>query len=816
MQHHSMNGHFRLLVIAVAMLVIRGVACGQGAAGEVPDPLGLRETRALFDRYLDLDDSDALLIEAIHDDYLRDFEALRDGPIAEFLAIGREVRASNTGIMPSLKQLEAYFDAWRSVLGRVHQLDEQLFASVTATLGEDAADGVDRARLVRRRQADAAAVMGGFSLRDTALDDAFWAMTPTAEEVAAVDDVLRGLEFSTPRLVRDVAVGGVESILEVARRLDRAGYGGVTEADMNDGVRSQEVMQAISEAYAGVMAEMSETRVKLMDREIAAARLLRDRLEPSRWRKIKRRWATRAFPEAHIGFELGGEGPGVEAIAARVRGMMPDDSRDRVAVDDMLSAWYRSDDRLTDQMIDLGREIMRVIFEQTGLEEGLGLEDELETAARSRQALSARTVESLLALLPEASRESLMADLAGRETADDASRSEGHARAAGVGMVAVEARPEAGQDGSTSRIVNPIAVDELELMLDLLALEAADRDVARSLHVDYVDAWSGEVAPILEAAAARAPYEDPEAFGREALLRNDEYLAAVQATRRLDDRLFDDFAAAFGTSTAPGGLDAVRLQRIFDRAVDVDALSATGRSATSAPEASPFEIIEGMDFDPTTRATAINALRSEVPGLLEVYSGIDTDRIAIARQDILDSVAYHEKKINYLTFTRAVTRRALEILGDRERRRARIEVAMLETVVPSLDPLASIELGFEVADRGMYARGGDRAAGVVRRALRLPDLEPDQIETLATILREHLERELDLVARARTLRLDSSRMPEIEEIEGGVSTRYDGEQAVEQELGKLVFQRDELRERLRNRVRSTLSEEQRRRIDANG
>ena len=52
------------------------------------------------------------------------------------------------------------------------------------------------------------------------------------------------------------------------------------------------------------------------------------------------------------------------------------------------------------------------------------------------------------------------------------------------------------------------------------------------------------------------------------------------------------------------------------------------------------------------------------------------------------------------------------------------------------------------------------------------------------------------------------------EIEGGVSTRYDGEQAVQQELGKLVFQRDELRERLRKRVLSTLSDEQRRRIDA--
>ena len=814
MQHHSMNGHFRLLVIAVAMLVIRGVACGQGAAGEVPDPLGLRETRALFDRYLDLDDSDALLIEAIHDDYLRDFEALRDGPIAEFLAIGREVRASNTGIMPSLKQLEAYFDAWRSVLGRVHQLDEQLFASVTATLGEDAADGVDRARLVRRRQADAAAVMGGFSLRDTALDDAFWAMTPTAEEVAAVDDFLRGLESSTPRLVRAVAVGTVESVLEVARRLDRAGYGGVTEADMNDGDRGREIMAAVSEAYAGAMSEIYDSRVNLMDREITAARLFRDRLEPARWRRMKHRWATGSFPEAYIEFEIGGDAPTVPEVAEGVRSLLPEESRDRVTLDEMLVAWYRSDDRLTDQMIVLGRDIMRVLFEQAGVQNGAQLEDELEAVARSRQALRAKATESLLALLPEASREAMMSDLAGREAAGDAERDGSRAGVVGGGVAVDDAGLEAGQGGSTFRIVNPVTADELEFMLDILALEAVDRDVARSLHADYLDAWAGEVPPILEVAAARTPYEDDDAFGKEALLRNGEYLAAVQATRRLDERLFGDFATAIGTSITPERLVAVRLQRIFDRAVDVEPLSATGRFATSAPEASPFEIIDGMDFDPMTRANAIAALLPEVPGLLEVYSGVDEDRIDAARQDILDSVAFDEKKIDYVDFTTSVNRRALRILGDRERRRTRIEATMLEAVVPALESLSSIELEFEVADRGMYARGGDRTTGVVRRALRLPDLEPEQIDTLATILREHLERELDLLARARTFRLESSRLPEIVEIDGGVSTRYDGEQAVQQELGKLVFQRDELRERLRKRVLSTLSDEQRRRIDA--
>jgi hypothetical protein len=114
----------------------------------------------------------------------------------------------------------------------------------------------------------------------------------------------------------------------------------------------------------------------------------------------------------------------------------------------------------------------------------------------------------------------------------------------------------------------------------------------------------------------------------------------------------------------------------------------------------------------------------------------------------------------------------------------------------------------------MHSPGDVRTTGIVRGALRLSALESGQIDTLATILREHLERELDLVARARTLRLESSRMPEIVEIEGGVSTRYGAEQAVAQELGKLVFQRDELRERLRNRVLSTLSDEQRRAIDA--
>ena len=119
----------RLLAIGIAVLGIRGIAFAQGASGEAPDPLGLREAGELFERHLDLEDSDWILIEAIHDDYLTDFATIRDGPIADFLATGRALRAANTGMMPGLKSLEAYFNAWQTVVGLVHRIDEQVFAS---------------------------------------------------------------------------------------------------------------------------------------------------------------------------------------------------------------------------------------------------------------------------------------------------------------------------------------------------------------------------------------------------------------------------------------------------------------------------------------------------------------------------------------------------------------------------------------------------------------------------------------------------------------------------------------------------------------
>ena len=796
---------FRLLVFGIAVLVVRDVAFGQGASGEVPDPMGLREVNELLDRHLDLDASERLMVEAIHDEYLSDFAKIRDTQIAVFLADGRAMAAANTGIMPSLEVLEAYVDSWRAAVSLVHQVDARLFTSMSASMGDDAIDGIERARLVRRRRASTSTVMGPDSLRDAALDDAFWSILPTEEEVSAVDDILRGLETTTPRLVELLAEQTVEAILTVATHLHDAGYENLTEQDMMDGDRSAAIMEEITQAYATAMIGIFESRDQLADREVAAARLLRDRLEPARWALVKRRWAASAFPEAAV---TSGRGtPEVPQIAEKVRDLLASNSENRGVVEEILLAWYRSDDRITDRMIESGREVARMMFENMVAMNSVPREDSISTLVESRKALRVRTVASLLALLPEDARLKMLADVAGQQDGEE-SDSERKEVANFDGATEAEIAFEI-SGRSTSKIVNPIALGELELILDILTIEAAERDVARSLHADYLDDWTQEVAPILERAAARPVDEDDDAFGVEALAQNDDYLTAVLTTRALDDRLFGDFAAVFALSIPEDGLEAVRLQRVFDQFVDPDPLSIASVFDAGAPEVSPFEIIESMNFDPAIRAAAEAALVPATPELLAMYAGFDTRRIELVRKGIADSMAYHEGDLDYEAMTSAMNGRAIRFLVDAERRRVKVASSILDAVVPAVDRRSSLELRLELLDRALPIRGGTRGLEMVRRVLRMSNLRPEQVEIIDTILREHLEQERALVDRAQRLRLESSRAPEVAAIEGGVVSTYGAEQAFHQEIGKITFRRDELRERLRTRVLATLSPAQR-------
>ena len=816
----------RLVAVGIAVLVIRDVAPGQGAPGEVPDPMGLREVNDLLDRYLEVGPSERLVVEAIHDDYLADFARIRDDEIAEFLEFGRVLRApagrAATNFMPSLDALKAYVESWRTAVLLVHRLDDRFFASLSASLGDDPTAGVERARLVRRRRANASSAMGGGILPDSGLDEAFWLIEPTVAEVAAVDDVLRGLEMAAPRLVESIAERSVEAVLEVAQQLSEAGYGDLSDEDMNgdgasspDRERVQAMMEVISRVYAESMGKVLESREKLADREVDAARSLRGRLDPDRWVLVKRRWASRSFPEA--GIQDSPFRPNVPRIARKVVELLTPESDDGAAVEEILTGWYRNDDMITDRMIEAGRATVRAMLEGMLSMGESGFEDSVLPLVESRTALGQRTIESLLVLLPEDLRTKL---LAGEAIPVDTEESLRRIPGEGV-VVAADAipheHPPSGPIEGSSQAVNPISIDELGTMLEILRLDEASRNIARSLHVDYLDDWSKGVTPILDRAAARTLWADGEAFGIEALAQCDDHRAAVGTAIELDDRLFADFAVAFGTAIPDHGLDAVRLQRIFDRSLASRPLRSEFLTSGPEPvEASPFEIIASLHFDPATRAIAEAALLPATAEILAAYDGIDLIRLAQARQEIVDSVDLNNAELDYEAFIQARFNRRILANAESDRRRLKTETALIEVVLPALAHRPVLELRMEMLDRALPIQRESASLDVVRRTLRLPELDSARMGRIEAVLLEHLVEEQKLIDRLQVLRLEMWRMPDVVAIEGGVRSTFDAEQARGQEIGKIVFRRNELRERLRQRVLATLSPEQVARVTGGG
>src|SRR5436190_5358349 len=89
-------GQFRLagLVLGAiaSILIFAGSARGQGTSGTLPDPISARELTRYEDR-LQLSPQQRQAAETFHEQYKREFRALREGEIADFL---KEMRSLNS------------------------------------------------------------------------------------------------------------------------------------------------------------------------------------------------------------------------------------------------------------------------------------------------------------------------------------------------------------------------------------------------------------------------------------------------------------------------------------------------------------------------------------------------------------------------------------------------------------------------------------------------------------------------------------------------------------------------------------------------
>ena len=84
-------------LIVCATVSMNRISYGQGTNGMLPDPIGLRESQILLQRYAQLRPDQLPILEAVHNDYLQKFKVLREGPIKKYLEFMSQMSAEQMG-----------------------------------------------------------------------------------------------------------------------------------------------------------------------------------------------------------------------------------------------------------------------------------------------------------------------------------------------------------------------------------------------------------------------------------------------------------------------------------------------------------------------------------------------------------------------------------------------------------------------------------------------------------------------------------------------------------------------------------------------
>ena len=110
------------LVLAPMSALFLGPAVhGQGTMGQLPDPMSSEELQTHLGRYLDFDVDQALRIGPMHEEYLIEFKALRDGRITAWLEDARELQG--TSQIPDVRALRRFVGEQESILASIRKID---------------------------------------------------------------------------------------------------------------------------------------------------------------------------------------------------------------------------------------------------------------------------------------------------------------------------------------------------------------------------------------------------------------------------------------------------------------------------------------------------------------------------------------------------------------------------------------------------------------------------------------------------------------------------------------------------------------------
>lgn len=804
------------LAAVVVLLATGERALAQGTSGTLPDPISTSRLRQYTQR-LNLNDQQKAALAQYHEVYKQEFGQLRENEIEGFLVEMRKMQGGGMGRMPKRAEVDSFLKKQDRLLGRIRALDEKLFDSLQPLLGESQLQMLPRVKMARERD----------RYRNDMMSFTRYTNPPSAvdlsglvneiglkeEELAGIDGMLASYETQLTGGTRRLAEATMRMFLDLIDGMEKLGF---SEESMGD----PEAMGKMMEAMQAIMGEVSQ---KVMGQASDIADLnrktmnsLAGTLGETPGERLRKQYVARGYNELVGGWSE------VGTRLSQAKRLKDLDAERRDAVDAIAANFKRDDDALLAKLMD---ELDKERKTASPFGRMMGGDDDDEDSERKkleqrRRDLHARVTKQLDDTLgPE-----MVKALQSVPPVDPESRE-------GKEMAAKEeaARLAAAEEGSAANVLYtrmladgvPAAIDakEADMYVRMLGIDQEQRPVFDGLLEDYRTSFSAieqkEVAAWRE--AQRKLWETSEDGSRlltqsPAVQQNHEKaLAAVRnAVTEADAAFFTDLADIVLTEEQAPRMALVRGVR--DR---LPALASTMQM--------------GWNMDGGTQVDLVRVLyqlrlpQEELARLNEVVQQYDAAATTGLRKLAEAHIEWATMQRNmWMDIQREAGGDQAKVAAASMRYQDRMREARQKLIEPmkqvrelnkrSLDQMIAAlgaESGRKLRDRfnvlvypNVY-KDETSAATEVDRALQLPDLNDERRVRVSAIAAEY--RSAYQGYCDQMMAMQEAVLPPGMGMEQADWQEFQKRQDA---MARLKFERSELSERIRGKLREVLTPEQ--------
>jgi len=807
-----------LLLMMILLAATPGRVMAQGTSGTVPDPISTKDLLD-FGKRLKLSGQQVTAVQAMHDEYKREFRTLREGEIAELLKDMRDMQGN--GMMPGRDAVKKFLDQTDLVNRRISEVDNRLFDQITTVLTPEQQAVMPRIKQARQRDRYSAQQMmwmtGGppVDLVDGVVD---LALTP--DEFLSVDAVLSPYESRLTSELSKLYDMTSRMIMTMYDAMEKAGLNEKSFEDPETAQQAGEQMQAI---WQDMTAKSQAVAKDITDLNRRTAKSILAVLPPDPARELRQWVHGRMYPESGIH-------PGqTETMFTHALKLDPLSVTEREAVLAAQSAYSSALNQLMDDaatLIDNFREKQNIFdydqevwqTHQNELVKLQGKNGEIaETAAASLTAAlgeerAGKITQLVQAIASENEKESSVAEMP-VGGGDDA---EFNAELAG------------GDDemviwGADQFLPPRIGARELVDYMTLLKLDDEQRTTAQQMYKEYQESWraletDGAIHALQKQQTSLWQHNgDEQPKGPTTAQLDETYRlrrAALDAIMQTDKSFLDDMEMAVLNAGQAPIMARVRLwrERICYNRGDVLSWMSDGAQESSIDL---VRLVQRQRLHPD-HLTALDPIlqKYEKDAVDVVKARYDASMAYMRAQEQWNVEASSVQDENGMDFGRryrALLEVPLRAAGEADGMVSELNRTTLTALTEALPAAEAYALRREYNKRAFPTiyQDGTALERQLDEALRLGDLTDEQRRIVTDLIAEYRPA---YEALCEQMVSHTSTQPNINRAFGWEGEEWQKMQEQQEVMEKMRFDRNELNQRAVARLKAALTEDQIKRI----